>query len=924
MSSSMPEANPSPGRKRSALLAVAAMLACLILCATAPTSADDEGDEDIIVPDGPALEWVDAAGRDTAKLDEAIESLRQTLYSEDGSVPFFVLTLGEKVAVYGPAALRSVAVELLEQVPQARGADTRQTAVVHLKRAPDARTFEFVEGGDGFGDVTRRGTELTIRGTPPEIEATIAFLEEQGVLGDPNMPWCETVRLYYLRNPLVVRAILEQMPDSIIQDVSILGGEEAGGPATLVLAGPRAQVGNVKRIIATLDVPQPEVRLDIWAFQISGDKPDDVERRARIAQQRVDAIGRLVRGYLRQLEGHAQQIQMANVRYTGRVSAAEVEAGIEMVDKPAVLPGQIVTSTSSGLVLTPSARGRHPLSLTETLATLITVPPEVDAQPVQSPQTDDVTSGAQARVAKSDTKLAPVPVGAMVSEAVTSSALWGALAPPSTIAHASGLKSGSRLQTLSGGLATRFGRWIAELQQTDPEALAVWAELAGKDPEATLELRQLLDRASRAADRADARGRGIAYEARALLPRRLLDTFRDEDYSRTAEEVIANFLWMHTKLAQDWDAAPPEHIRMRSADAKTVLENAERALAGDVRRLLLAPLQNELRALASAGGESGLGSAGSTSIAVLSGTEAEVVGSAVSYFNISRPKRLDTEALQRSEEFSRALEGFLPARRGKSPSRVVVRVILDGRPGVDTEEWVSRLGAALSGIDCWAVENASPPEIMIIGTRRQVASAVDILRTGGVVSGIQSAGATAESAPVLAENTTELAASTAIESLTGLPTDRLLALAMDLGQEEEVWTALTEGARLTFTPYILPGGSAAELAIDFEITHNDVGSETSAPMNAPLSRVARHSARTSVYVQALDLFSLSSLTLSTSHPRPDTAIPILGQIPILGKMFRFPRSPAKVYHESVLMVYSTILPTGVDLAATLDVEPAGQ
>lgn len=920
MKSSRSGAHEPPSRRRNAVLGLA--LACLILCVGAPAIADDGDGEAVTVPEPSALDWVDVAGRDKAKLDEAIESLRQTLYSEDGSVPFFVLTLGEKVAVYGPAALRSVAVELLEQVPQAGGADTRQTAVVHLKRAPDARAFEFIEGGDGFGDMTRRGTELTIRGTPQEIESTIAFLEEQDVLGDPNMPWCETVRLYYLRNPLVVRAILEQLPDSIIQDVSILGGEEAGGPATLVLAGPRAQVGNVKRIIATLDVPQPEVRLDIWAFQISGDRPDDVEQRARIAQQRVDAIGRLVRGYLRQLEGHAQQIQMDNIRYTSRVSTGEVEAETGTVEKPAVLPGQMVSSTSSGLVLTPSARGRHPLSLTETLATLITVPPGVDAQPVQSPQADDVTTAPQ--LAKSDTKLAPVPVGAMVSETVTKSALWGALAPPSAMAHASGLKSGSRLQTLSDGLATRLARWIAELQQTDAEALAVWAELAANDPEATPELRELLDRASRAADRPDARGRGITHDARALLPRRLLDTFRDEDYSRTAEEVIAGFLWMHVKLAQDWDATPPEHIRMRAADAKTVLENAERALAGDVRRLFLAPLQNDLRKLASAGGESGLGSTGSTSIAVLSGTEAEVIGSAVSYFNISRPKQLDTQALQRSEEFSQALEGFLPARRGKSPSRVVIRVTLDGHAGVDAEEWITRLEAALSGIDCWAVENASPPEIMIIGTRQQVTSAVDILRTGGVVTSIQSAGAAAESAPVLAENTAELAASTAVESLTGLPTDRLLALAMDLGQEEEVWTALTEGARLAFTPYILPGGSAAELAIDFEVTHNDVGSETSAPMNAPLSRVARHSARTSVYVQALDLFSLSSLTLSTSHPRPDTTIPILGQIPILGKMFRFPRSPARVYHESVLMVYSTILPTGVDLAATLDVKPEGQ
>ena len=88
---------------------------------------------------------------------------------------------------------------------------------------------------------------------------------------------------------------------------------------------------------------------------------------------------------------------------------------------------------------------------------------------------------------------------------------------------------------------------------------------------------------------------------------------------------------------------------------------------------------------------------------------------------------------------------------------------------------------------------------------------------------------------------------------------------------------------------------------------------------APLSRVAKHRARTNVYIHALDLFSLSSLTLVTTHPRPKGVIPILGQLPFLGKVFRYPRSPSTVYHESILMVYSTILPTGADLAATLDV-----
>jgi len=119
-----------------------------------------------------------------------------------------------------------------------------------------------------------------------------------------------------------------------------------------------------------------------------------------------------------------------------------------------------------------------------------------------------------------------------------------------------------------------------------------------------------------------------------------------------------------------------------------------------------------------------------------------------------------------------------------------------------------------------------------------------------------------------------------------------MAGSLQAGSKPQVWGSMTEGTELTFTPYILPGGAAAELQVEVKVAHNDAkvtveGEEY--PTEAPLSRVAEHTAATSVYVNALDLFSLSSMMLRTI-----------------------------VHHESVLLVYSTILPTGQDLGDLLD------
>lgn len=547
-------------------------------------------------------------------------------------------------------------------------------------------------------------------------------------------------------------------------------------------------------------------------------------------------------------------------------------------------------------LLTPSARGRHPLSLTETLAALLTTPAGavVDAGPAE--------------------------------EGVAATDRLSALSDLGPLLDAIGAASGEPSQVPAGALALALGqrldRWLLQVAASDPRAVSAWAEMVAADPGSSDgPLAQVLAALRRSLQ--EGRVPGKLMERGVLVPRRLLHTMADPTFSRTAAASISDFLELRQRLDQDWSSVSAEQLRLRAADAQTVLQTAERALAEDVSRLFLRPLESELRRLANKGGQAGLGSTSRTSISVLSGSEANVVGSAISYFEVSRSPELTPEALYRSEEFSRALSGLMPPRSQRDPVRQVVRVELaaDKVSGEELAQWPERLQTILPGLQAWT-EGAGRKAIMMVGTSAEISSAVNILRASGAVkdigsvpSGVQAA---VEGAPG-AGTPLQVAAAGGPEDFAeaaNLPAGRLLALAMELGRKQEVWAALTEGAQLTFTPSILPGGSAAEVAIEFTVSHDDAA--TSEGSAVPLSRVAQHTARTSVYVQALDLFALSSFSLQTTHPRPDRSVPILGQLPIIGQIFRFPRSPATVHHESVLMVYSTILPTGGDLAELLD------
>lgn len=695
----------------------------------------------------------------------------------------------------------------------------------------------------------------------------------------------ETLRLYYLRDPEFVAGLLDGLPGTATRGVHI-SVPTGGGQPVLLLYGPASQVEQVKRVIATLDVPQPQVELGIWAFQISGTDNAKVSRTAAEAQRLINAVSRLVRGYMGALDLYAQEILQANAE---AMRMAEAAAGDDEAPPVCVASGRDI--------LLPSERGPHPLALTEIIATLMCARPEI---------------------------IAPMGPIASVSVAGVDSTRVGIGQLPNITGGLTGTATTTTpaLSTaLRAGLIPRMEQWVRSLEETDPEALECWRQLLAGDGEnaASADIATALD-ATLAADTCDEEELPGSAAARQLIPGHLIATLDDPRYLPVVRASIIGFLGDYDAFRNGTVSA--DRMRMRSADAESVLQRGERALAGDMERLFLQPLQAKLQHM-SGEGSGGLGSTSKTSISVLSGNEATVSGSAVSYFNVSMPPQLDASSLASAQEFSDALRGYVP-RRSKGSGRVIIYVDLEqaGGTGPAADVIAERVQAAVPDVQCWPGSDTEKESLVLVGDEAKAKWAARLVakfRPGSSVNTSSVDDELLDSSLYISDEDDEVTteATSTFGSIGGLPADRLLALAMQFSQQPAIWKALNEGTALTFTPNILPGGSSAELCVNVNVYHNDGGGDEEGT-TAPMNRVANHEANTRVYVGAMDLFALSSFSLQTTHPQSDRVIPVLGQLPILGKLFQYKRGPQTVHHESVLMVYSTILPTAADLAATLD------
>jgi hypothetical protein len=124
---------------------------------------------------------------------------------------------------------------------------------------------------------------------------------------------------------------------------------------------------------------------------------------------------------------------------------------------------------------------------------------------------------------------------------------------------------------------------------------------------------------------------------------------------------------------------------------------------------------------------------------------------------------------------------------------------------------------------------------------------------------------------------------------------------------------------LDIVPHSLPGASSAELEVNLwaqedspPTLYKDGGTS---PANDALSRVARHNVFTRVRVESLKMFEVSSFTALVQRPRnkvPILPIPLV-EIPLITDLIGLPLPGAKVYHRSTAIVSALIVPTAQTL-----------
>jgi hypothetical protein len=124
---------------------------------------------------------------------------------------------------------------------------------------------------------------------------------------------------------------------------------------------------------------------------------------------------------------------------------------------------------------------------------------------------------------------------------------------------------------------------------------------------------------------------------------------------------------------------------------------------------------------------------------------------------------------------------------------------------------------------------------------------------------------------------------------------------------------------LDITPHTLPGASSAELDVklwaqeDSPPTVYPAGSSNG--QSDTVSRVARHNVATKVRVESVKLFDLSSFSAMIQRPRAKLPIvPPLIQLPLINGILSIPLPAAKLYYGSSAIVSAIIVPTASDLA----------
>jgi len=188
---------------------------------------------------------------------------------------------------------------------------------------------------------------------------------------------------------------------------------------------------------------------------------------------------------------------------------------------------------------------------------------------------------------------------------------------------------------------------------------------------------------------------------------------------------------------------------------------------------------------------------------------------------------------------------------------------------------------------------------------------------GSVNTGTQSAFASTPP-PLVQDFLNNLSKSTSTPGLltSNLPANAAQSLAAFLNSSQPSRVTLGRDLNLTVTPVTLPGASSAELNVTLEAKDDGDASPVAngTPQNDTTDRVTNHKVSTTIRVDTLRLFEVSTFTARLSHGRdPIPLLPPFVELPYIGSFLKVKRRPASAYHQSFAIVSATILPTAADL-----------
>lgn len=140
--------------------------------------------------------------------------------------------------------------------------------------------------------------------------------------------------------------------------------------------------------------------------------------------------------------------------------------------------------------------------------------------------------------------------------------------------------------------------------------------------------------------------------------------------------------------------------------------------------------------------------------------------------------------------------------------------------------------------------------------------------------------------------------------------------------DRSIFRALTSGVSLEITPSVLRNSASAELDIKLTTAPQATEKTTEDANLRPLSRISQNTVDTTVYVNTLDIFPISTFNSQTTIDGGRTYIPVIGTIwqgifsgiPIFGDLFSWRNHLRSVQHQSIVLTNSFIVPTAMGIA----------